>query len=84
MDKPTYTQAVRWIALNDDEDIGTAATGYIVTICLVADLFGRSEGAVAVAVLAHRRRIDKDREPRDLPDDTPCLDTSFHDHEMDV
>jgi hypothetical protein len=21
---------------------------------------------------------------RDIPDDTPCLDTSFHDHEMDI
>ena len=32
----------------------------------------------------HNSEVEEDGDCDEVPDDTPCLDTSFHDHEMDV
>ena len=50
----TLQEAVEWIANNDDVDIGDGETGYIISICLVADLFGRWPSEIAWAVNAER------------------------------
>jgi hypothetical protein len=47
---PTLKSAVQWIALNDDIDIGDDETGYITSVCLVADLFDRHPHEIAWAV----------------------------------
>lgn len=53
--RPGYREAVAWIAYNDDEEIGSEG-GYIVSIMLVADLFGKEPDEVARAVEAKRKR----------------------------
>lgn len=57
--KPTYRDAVRWIALNDnpggDED-AAAVSGYISTL-LIADLFGVEPRSVAIDVVRTRHGV---------------------------
>jgi hypothetical protein len=50
----TLREAVEWIANNDDVDIGDGEHGYIISICLIADLFGRWPSEIAGAVVAER------------------------------
>ena len=51
---PTLRRAVEWLALNDNEDIGNAGTGYITSVCFAADMFGVDVERIAYAVLVWR------------------------------
>lgn len=54
---PTYTEMVAWIALNDDPgETDAAVVMDQVTVALVADVTGRSAGAVAADVVRYRRK----------------------------
>jgi hypothetical protein len=56
-----YSDAIQWIADNDDTDLGEPEDGiFIVSICLVADLFGKDQHIV-YADVRRRRRIDSAR-----------------------
>jgi len=46
--------AIRWIAKNEDPEIGTDDNDYIMTVCLVGDLFNRKSWEIAKAVRAER------------------------------
>ena len=50
----TLQAAIEWIAYNDDVDIGDEECGYLISICLVADLFDRHPHEIAWAVKAER------------------------------
>lgn len=54
--RASYRIAIGWIAFNDDCNIGDEDHGYLISICLVADLFGKSQETVARAVLARRKK----------------------------
>lgn len=56
MIRPGYREAIRWIAYNDDVDLGNADTGWIISICLVADLWCKDQADVAKAVENERKR----------------------------
>jgi|GEM_PF-3821664 len=51
---PTLTEAVQWIANNDDVDIGNQGEGYLISVYLVADLFDREPWEIAHGVRAER------------------------------
>ena len=51
----TLQAAVEWIANNDDQDLGNDDDGYIISVYLVADLFGRTPREIAWAVDTERR-----------------------------
>lgn len=51
-----YRSAVAWIAGNDDEDLGNDDTGYILTVLLVADLWGKEPQKVAEDIVAYRSK----------------------------
>ncbi len=57
MKRAGYRQGIEWIALNDDplvmdfEDISCQ-----ISVCLLADLFGKEAREVGLAVLAFRRK----------------------------
>ena len=54
---PSYKKAVEWIATQDEpaeENVGEVAS--LISVCLVADLWGKGETTVAVDVLAYRRK----------------------------
>lgn len=53
-----YRSAVQWIAGNDDEELGNDDTGYILTVCMVADLWGKEQAQVAADVLKLRGKED--------------------------
>jgi hypothetical protein len=58
MKRPSYRNAVAWIALNDspaDNDPVEWLSG-LVTVCLVADLFGVDQKEVAADVLRYREK----------------------------
>lgn len=56
----SYRQAIDWIAYNDDCDIGCADDGYIISICLVADLWREGDQeTVAKDVVRRRAAIAK-------------------------
>jgi hypothetical protein len=58
MKRASYREAVEWIALNDsagDDDPPEILSG-LVTVCLIADLFGESTERVARDVIRVRRR----------------------------
>lgn len=57
MNRPGYREAVRWIAYNDDVDLGNEDQGWIVSICLVADLWGKPAAEVAKSVENERKRL---------------------------
>jgi hypothetical protein len=50
----SYHDAIEWIAENDDLDLGSERYGWNLTICLVADLVGMTDAAVAAEVQALR------------------------------
>lgn len=50
----TLREAVEWIANNDDVNIGSGQDGYLISVCLVADLFDREPWEIARAVRAER------------------------------
>lgn len=52
---PSLRDAIEYIANNDDQDLGDDDTGYIISVCLVAELFGRTAREIAWAVGAERR-----------------------------
>jgi hypothetical protein len=55
--RASYPRAVEWIAYNDDVELGDNETGWIVSICLVADLFqGGDQTKVATDVMKFRRK----------------------------
>ena len=55
MARPGYRAAVEWIALNDDEDL-SEDHGWLITVCLVADLFGKTPDDVGAAVKRYRAK----------------------------
>ena len=56
-----YADAIQWIADNDDANLGDPEDGcFIVSISLIADLFGKDEHVVYADVKT-RRRIDERR-----------------------
>jgi hypothetical protein len=57
MKRPGIREAVAWIALNDDSEIGDADTGYIVSIVLVADLWDKEQEEVAEMVRRYREKV---------------------------
>lgn len=60
-----YREAVRWIAQNDDtDDLMNGHDAHPVTVCLVADLFGKDTAAVAADVVRAVRRLDIASEAR--------------------
>lgn len=50
----TLREAVEWIANNDDVNIGSEQDGYLISVCLVADLFDREPWEIARAVRQER------------------------------
>lgn len=52
----SYRFGIKWIADNDDCDIGDEDIGYIISIMLVADMFGKTPEQVAKAVLRERKK----------------------------
>lgn len=52
--RASYKNAIRWIADNDDSDIGNEESGWIISVHLVADLFGKEPRRVALDVLRVR------------------------------
>ncbi len=75
-----YRDAVQWIASNDDQDLGDPAEGgFLVSIQLIADLFGREAETVAADVRRRRdldqrahdrqQRAEEEEEPRVMADD---------------
>jgi hypothetical protein len=51
-----FADAIHWIAGNDETgESDPAVMEQLCTVCLVADLWGRSPWEVAVLVLKHRR-----------------------------
>lgn len=51
MRRPSYRAAVQWITDNDDtEDLMERDDIHPVSVCLVADLFGKTDTEVASAV----------------------------------
>ena len=56
MARPGYREAIEWIALNDDIDIGSEDTGFIVSIAFVADLWQKEQSEVAAAVERYRKK----------------------------
>lgn len=59
--RPTYADAITWIADNDNAGSGESVEtiqGYL-TVQLVADLFGASTNDVAVDVERHRAGIPR-------------------------
>lgn len=54
--RPGFREAVEWIATEDDCDIGDVECGYIVTIVMVAHLFGKTQDEVAKSVSSYRAR----------------------------
>lgn len=66
MNRPSYRAAVAWIANNDspgdspgDNDPAEIIAG-LVTVCLVADLFGVSNERVAADVIRYREKEHAD------------------------
>lgn len=53
--RASYRAGVEWIACNDDIDLGED-TGYIISILLLADLFGKTPEQVAAAVIRYRKK----------------------------
>ena len=66
--KPSYREAITWIALNDAAGEDWAESIYdvrhMVTVKLVADIFERSDYDVAKAVVEFRKRHDHDGNPK--------------------
>ncbi len=61
-----YDDAVRWIADMDNTDLGEPSEGtYIISVCLVADVFGKDRHIVYCDVV-RRRRIDEVRHQREI------------------
>ncbi len=56
-----YREAVEWIAHNDDHDLGDEEVGYTMTVCMVADLWGKECFDVAEAVRKYRFQMQKAR-----------------------
>lgn len=57
MKRASYREAVRWIAANDDtDDLMNGHDAYPVTVCLVADLFGKETEKVAADVVREVKR----------------------------
>ena len=59
MKRPSYAEAVYWIALNDsagDNDDQDGVAGYIST-ALVADLWGLDQNEVAGDVIVERMKV---------------------------
>jgi hypothetical protein len=46
--------AIRWIAKNEEPDLGGDQDDYIMTVCLVADMFRRKSWEIARCVHAER------------------------------
>lgn len=58
--RASYRHAVQWIALNDDTtDLRAEDPVATVTVCLVADLFGKSEEAVIADVVRYLEKQEK-------------------------
>lgn len=54
----SYMDAVRWIAFNDDCDLGTPDTGFIISICLVADLWREGDQVQVAADVVRVREAN--------------------------
>jgi len=53
---PRYTDAIEWIALNDEPTyLEVDAIKSLISVCLVADLFGKTTELVASDVSLYRR-----------------------------
>lgn len=58
--RPTYRDAVAWIAENDEPlETDEAAVASFLTTVLIADLFGVPEARVAADVMRHRDRAHR-------------------------
>lgn len=49
-------EAVEWIARNDDVDIGSPETGFIISVLLVSDLYRKTPEEIAERVIAFREK----------------------------
>ena len=60
MRRPSYREAIAWIALNDDagSDVACETTfvKQMISVALVADLFGKTDLEVAQKVVQYRER----------------------------
>jgi hypothetical protein len=56
--RASYRAAIEWIALNDDVDLGDIDSP-IITICLVADLWGKEAASVLAAVKTVRQKVGR-------------------------
>ncbi len=58
--RPSYREAIAWIAVNDsagDEDAETvSAVSGLITVALVADIFGKPDAEVGADVVRYRER----------------------------
>ena len=53
----SYRHAVEWIALNDEPEVlSVDDMEHMISVLLVADIFGRSSAEVARAVIHYRER----------------------------
>lgn len=58
--RPGYREAVEWIALNDETgETDVEAMSGLISIAMVADLWGKDSMTVAKAVIAKRKRAAK-------------------------
>jgi len=58
--RASYHEAVAWISHNDeagsDDALNMEWVSCYVTVCLIADIFGKTSEEVAKAVIRHRKK----------------------------
>jgi len=59
-----YKTAIEWIANNDgngdDERLNIDHVSYMVSVCLIADLFAKDQHKVGIDVIKKRKKMDKE------------------------
>ena len=53
-----YRAHIEWIAYNDDTNIGNDETGFIISVCMTADLYQKEQRVVAASVRACRKKTE--------------------------
>lgn len=57
MKRPSYRDGIRWIARNDETaETDPAEIGRLISVCMLADLFGVTEERVAMDVVRERAK----------------------------
>lgn len=58
MKRPTYKAAIEFITFNDEPgDLDAESVSSMISVGLVAELFGKSTAEVATSVVALRRKV---------------------------